>query len=640
MSTVAALLRDQARDRPDAGAVMAPGRPDMTYATLWSQAQDCARILRVAGLGHDARIAVSLPNGPQMATAFASIAACATCVPLNPGSRSGEFLFQLEATRAGAVVVNRGEQGSIRSAARDLGLPVFELSAESHGPAGRFGLLAAEPRASDAPKANAPSVELDWPQATDLALILATSGTTGRPKIVPLSQANLAASARNIAAHLRLTPQDRALNVMPLFHIHGLVGSLLATLASGGSIVCTAGFDADSFFDGIAEFEPTWYSAVPTIHQAIAANGSSYRERAPEHRFRFVRSSSAALSPATLAALESLFEAPVIEAYGMTEASHQMASNPLPPNVRKPGSVGVPAGAEIAILDDAGAELGPGRTGEIAVRGPGVTAGYESDPEANAQAFVRGWFRTGDQGRLDADGYLHVSGRLKEIVNRGGEKVSPREIDEALLEHPDVAQATAFGLAHPTLGEDLVAAVVPKAGRHPREADLREYLFGRLAGFKVPSQVVLVDAIPRGPTGKIQRATLPRELGHALARPFVLPSSDAETAVEAAFREVLGSPPLGIHENFFALGGDSLRATRVIARVNERLSVDLPIAALFRHPTIAELASAVAEARRASDERTAALESEIAALPDEEVARLLEELERRDDGGAASERIR
>ncbi|RPH65681.1 MAG: AMP-dependent synthetase, partial [Burkholderiales bacterium] len=505
--TIAELLRAQHRDRPDAPALLAPDRRPATYADLWDQCRRFAATLRSAGFERRARIAVCVANGPEAAAAALTVAASATCAPLNPAYQAGEFRFYLKDARADALIVLQSERGAIRDVAADLGLAVLELVVDPAAPAGCFELRPAGPAIRRAGSTEAAETG-SWPSLDDVALILHTSGTTARPKIVPLSQANLVASARSIAAHLSLSPDDRCLNVMPLFHIHGLVGALLATLAGGGGIVCTPGFDEGTFFDWVAEFEPSWYTAVPTIHQAIVANGAAYRGRAPRHRFRFARSSSAALPPTTLAALESLLDAPVVEAYGMTEASHQMATNPLPPRERKPGSVGLPAGVEIAILDDAGRELVQGETGEIAIRGPGVTAGYENNPEANAKAFTHGWFRTGDQGRLDADSYLVISGRLKEIVNRGGEKVSPREVDDALLEHPDVAQAIAFAVPHASLGEDLVAAVVPRAGRSPDEAQLRGFLLSRLAGFKVPSQIVFVDAIPKGPTGKVQRTSL------------------------------------------------------------------------------------------------------------------------------------
>ena len=627
MPTIANLLKAQHRDRPAAPALLAPQRPPATYADLWEQARHCATILRALGLDRRARIGVCVPNGPEAAAATLTVAAAATCAPLNPAYRADEFRFYLQDARAEAVIVLQSEQGPIREVAAELGLVVLDLVVDPEAPAGCFELRSAAAALRRAAAFTDPECPGGWPGAADVALILHTSGTTARPKIVPLSQANLIASASSIAAHLALTADDRCLNVMPLFHIHGLVGTLLSTVAAGGSIVCTPGFDEHAFFDWVAEFAPSWYTAVPTIHQAIVANGAAYRERAPTHRFRFARSSSAALPPTTLAALESLLGAPVVEAYGMTEASHQMATNPLPPRARKPGSVGLPAGVEIAILDDAGRELAQGATGEIAIRGPGVTVGYENNPEANAKAFTHGWFRTGDQGRLDADGYLVIAGRLKEIVNRGGEKVSPREVDEALLEHPEVAQAIAFAVPHASLGEDLAAAVVPKRGCTPDEAQLRGFLLSRLAGFKVPSRIVFVDAIPKGPTGKVQRTSLHEKLGPALATTFVAPRTEAERTIEAIFREVLKCGPLGAHANFFAAGGDSLRGSQVIGRLNERLSLELPVTAIFRYPTIAELAQAVDASMRAAADHARLLKSEIDALSDEEVERLLAELE-------------
>ena len=424
-TSISSLLRDCAIRMPDAPAILAPGRMPLSFAGVWEQTQAMARALRSMGISNSTRVAIVLPNGPEMATAFLGTAACAASAPLNPGYQASEFRFYLEDTRAEAVLLRKAEDGAIRNVARDMGLLVVELESGAADAAGHFRI--AGHRTDGAATAT-------FSADDDVALILHTSGTTARPKSVPLTHANLMASAQGIARHLALTPVDRCLNVMPLFHIHGLVGALLATVAGGGSIVCAPGFTEADFFDWVAEFRPSWYTAVPTIHQAIAAGAARYQERATGHRFRFVRSSSAALPPATLRLLEEVLLAPVIEAYGMTEASHQMASNPLPPGQRKPGSVGLAAGADIAVMDDSSHLLEAGRIGEIVIRGPGVTPGYENNPQANAGAFVDGWFRTGDQGHLDERGYLHISGRLKEIVNRGGEKISPREIDDGLLE--------------------------------------------------------------------------------------------------------------------------------------------------------------------------------------------------------------
>ncbi len=508
------------------------------------------------------RVAIVLPNGPEMAVAFLGVASGAVCAPLNPAYRAAELRFYLEDTRAEVLILDGNDSGPARAVANEMGLQVVEFEQ-------MFSPGRAQPSAQARSHAAATGVARSGAQH-DVALILHTSGTTARPKIVPLTHANLAQSAQAIARHLALSPGDRGLNVMPLFHIHGMVGALLASLHAGSSIVCTSGFDADAFFDWVQQFQPSWYTAVPTIHQTIVANGDAYRRKAPAHRFRFIRSSSSALPPSVARELEEMTGAPVIEAYGMTEASHQMTSNPLPPGVRKPGSVGVAAGADIAIMDEGGQRLAPGETGEIVIRGPGVTSGYENNPQANAQAWTDGWFRTGDQGRIDGDDYLFISGRLKEIVNRGGEKVSPREVDEALLEHPDVAQAVAFAVPHRSLGEDLVAAVVLRAGCGAAETDLRLFLLSKLAAFKVPSRVIFVDAIPKGPTGKVQRTTLHEKLGEFLKRPDPVElGSEAERLIAGVWTELLGVDPIGPDDNFFSLGGHSLLATQAIARIEK-----------------------------------------------------------------------
>jgi acyl-CoA synthetase (AMP-forming)/AMP-acid ligase II len=325
---------------------------------------------------------------------------------------------------------------------------------------------------------------------------------------VPLRQRHLARSARNIAASLRLTAADRSLTVMPLFHIHGIMAGLLAPLSAGGSVVCTPGFDAFTFHRLLDELEPTYYTAVPTMHQMVLARAPARRAS----RLRFVRSSSASLPGPVLGGLEQLFGVPVIEAYGMTEAAHQMASNPLPPGVAKPGSVGLAAGIELAILDDADRELAPGERGEVAIRGATVVDGYENNPAANEAAFTGGWFRTGDEGMLDEDGYLFLTGRLKEQINRGGEKISPVEIDAVLLAHPAVAEAVTFAIPHEKLGEEVGAAVVLVEDDAATEADLRAYLRERLAAFKVPKRIVIVAEIPKGATGKLQRIGLAEKL--------------------------------------------------------------------------------------------------------------------------------
>jgi oxalate---CoA ligase len=342
------------------------------------------------------------------------------------------------------------------------------------------------------------------PGEDDVALVLHTSGTTSRPKRVPLKHRNLAASVQHIAATYALTPEDVSLCVMPLFHVHGLVASTLGTLATGGTVVVPAKFNPLSFWRIARDQGATWYSAVPTIHQLLLARVETGAAKpAGAEKLRFIRSCSASLPPQVMQDLEAAFGAPVLEAYGMTEAAHQMASNPLPPRARKAGSVGPGTDVQISIRDTNGDTVAPGVAGEVCIKGPNVITGYENNPEANASAFFGEWFRTGDQGYLDENGYLTLVGRLKEMINRGGEKISPREIDEVLLTHPAVAEAVCFGVSHKTWGEEVAAAVVLRDS--VTESDLLAYCKERLAEFKRPKQIHITETIPRTATGKIQR---------------------------------------------------------------------------------------------------------------------------------------
>ncbi|MEK7884306.1 non-ribosomal peptide synthetase [Methyloversatilis sp. NSM2] len=567
--SVAVLIEALAADAGDRTALMRSDGSSLSRAELARRTRLLAQRLNALAIAPTDRVAVLAPNGIDMALAVLGTMRVAACAPLNPQYGPAELAFYLDDLAARALVVTGDSPALAREIAAQRGLPVIE--------------------AGEALWATGDAPLPPTPASDDIALVLHTSGTTSRPKQVPLSHANLAASMAHIVAALQLVADDCALNAMPLFHIHGLVAGLLAPLAAGGRTMCAPALRLPDFFDWLDACGATWYSAVPTMHQAVLAAADGRRPRRP---LRFVRSSSAALAPATLAALEAHFGCPVIEAYGMTEAAHQMASNPLPPAVRKPGSVGLPAGPEIAVIDAAGAPLATGTRGEIAIRGTNVMRAYHAHPEANRSAFTAGWFRTGDEGYVDADGYLHITGRLKEMINRGGEKITPREIDEALLAHPDVAQAVAFAVPHPTLGEDVAAAVVPRPGSTIGPEALREFLFGRLADFKVPSEVLLLAEIPKGPTGKVQRIGLADRLQALRTPDFVAPRDVVEDILVQCWREVLGGD-IGVHDNFFALGGDSLKATRVVARIVSVLPVELPTALLFRHPTVAALADAV-----------------------------------------------
>ena len=476
----------------------------MSYGALKTLTTQVRTTLRGAGIGASDRVAIVLPNGPEMAAAFVTVAQSATTAPLNPAYKEDEFAFYLEDLKARAIIIEAGYTGPARAAAERFNMTVIELTPSE--PAGNFTLSTnVTGTASDS-----------LPAADDVALILHTSGTTSRPKIVPLLQSNVAASAENIRASLSLTPDDCCLNVMPLFHIHGLVAAVSASLAAGASISCAPGFDALKFYGWLQEVDPSWYTAVPTMHQAILARAPRNAEIIQNARLRFLRSSSSSLPGPVMTQLAETFGAPVVEAYGMTEAAHQMCCNPIELGRQKPGAVGLPAGPEVRIAHEVENRLIDG-VGEISISGPNVTPGYEANPEANEKNFFEAdgkrWFRTGDQGQFDADGYLSLTGRLKEIINRGGEKISPLEVDGVLSDHPAIGQCVTFAVPHAKLGEEVGAAVVLKEGQEATERDIRDFASERLAAFKVPRKILILDEIPKGATGKLQRIGLAEKLG-------------------------------------------------------------------------------------------------------------------------------
>ena len=499
---IAGLLSLGAEDAP---AIGAPERPWLTHGGLRALCARTLASLNAMGIGRNDRVAMVVPNGPEMAAAFVAVAHGATTAPLNAAYKADEFDFYLSDLNAKALVIQQGMDSPARAVAAAKNIPIVELVPQD-GPAGGFTLQAPAGMAGT-PAHPGPA------QPGDVALVLHTSGTTSRPKIVPLSQTNVTASAQHIAATLQLVPGDVCLNIMPLFHIHGLIAAVLSSLSAGAAVSCTPGFNAFRYFTWFREVNPTWTTAVPTMHQTILTLAERNKETIANGRLRFLRSSSASLPPQVMTALEECFGVPVLEAYGMTEASHQMASNPLPPAPHYPGSVGIAAGPEIAIMDADGTMLPPGEAGEVVIRGRNVTAGYENNPAANATAFTNGWFRTGDEGILDEAGYLRLTGRLKEMINRGGEKVSPIEVDTILMDHPAVAQVVTFALPHPALGEEVAAAVVLREGAECTEHALRDFANARLAGFKVPRKFVFVAEIPKGATGKLQRIGLAEKLG-------------------------------------------------------------------------------------------------------------------------------
>jgi acyl-CoA synthetase (AMP-forming)/AMP-acid ligase II/aryl carrier-like protein len=592
------LMAHQARYAPDALAILAPGRLPLTYGRLYRHMDDIVSTLHTMDVGRQDRVALVLPNGPEMAVAFLAVAAGATCVPLNPAYSAEEFDRYLAALNAQVLMFQAGMDSPGRAVAQARGLRLIELSPRLEAEAGLFTL------ASEGQMHATPS-EVARPD--DAAVILQSSGTTSQPKIVPLTHATICTWARDVCNALDLVPGDRCLNMMPLFHGHGLLITTLASLMAGASLVCTPGFCASQFIPWLAEFRPTWYSASPTLHQAILTCAAPHRDLIARYPLRFIRSSSAALPPQVHVELESLFQAPLIEGYGMTEAHVQASCNPLPPRQRKIGSVGIAAGLQVAIMDEMGGRLPANCTGEVVVRGARGRQDNATHPTINLEAATPDWYRTGDLGYLDAEAYLFITGRLKDMINRGGEKILPQEVDAVLQDHPAVAQAVTFAVPHARLGEDVAAAVVLHPNTRATAADIRQFAVAHLAAFKVPSQIYTVAELPQSPTGKVQR--------HRLAAQFAFLASDQAPAEQQAslvpprtpyeellaglWAQVLDLQRVGITDDFFSLGGDSISAMQLVSRVRERLHVDLSWRRFFETPTVEGMARSIAAVRQA-----------------------------------------
>ena len=583
LADIGGFLGFHARTMPQAPALLAPGRPPLTYGALDTSIAHLVRTLRGLGITPADRIAVALPRGADSAVALIAVASACACVPVNPDFTADELQRYFSEIKLTALVTRADMNSSSRDVARALDIAVIdfvpgpetdlggcEFAGPTIGPACADGTAGAE----------------------DDAFILLTSGTAARPKMVPLTHRNVCLSAQNAGRVLSLAPRDRLLNVLPLFHAHGLISGLLTALAAGSSVIVTGGFDAPSFFGWMRDLQPTWYTAVPTIHRALLTAAEASPERVRSSSLRLIRSASSSLAPAILNGLEATFGVPVLETYGMTEAASQISANPF--ELRKIGSVGRAAGPEIAIMDEAGHRLAPGQHGEIMLRGPNMSRGYYNDEAATQAAFRNGWFRTGDLGYLDPDGYLFIVGRIKDVINRGGQKISPLEVEEVLLGHPSVLEAGVFATPHAKLGENVAAVVVLRDNAETTSDQLRQFARKRLAAYKVPSLIHSVAALPKGASGKVKRNALaelipaPDEDGE-----MQLPRNELEARLAEIWANLLELPQVGIDQDVFALGADSLAVTQMRSRLRERFNVDFSFEDIFDCATVGALAARI-----------------------------------------------
>lgn len=569
-----------ARNRGEVDALLAPHRSPLRFADLPARLLQVRNSLADYGIGAEDRVVSVLPRGPETAVCYLGVAACATYIPLNPDYTENEFGAYLTELAPKAVILPDGVNSSARRVAQSLGIPEIDLAIDVAKPAGSFSL--AMHKSAGSP------IKPAWASQEHVALVVLTSGTTSLAKFVPSRQRHLLAYAHNAGKHYGLSSSDRCLHVMPMFHGHGLKSSLLIPLVNGSGVICPADFDIPSFFERVATFRPTWYSAAASIHRAIAEKVDGHLDIARQSSLRFIRSGSSRLDPKVMKALEEAFNVPVLERYGGSETG-TLTSNPLPPGIRKPGSVGKPMFNEVKIIDEDGNFLPPNTGGEIVARGPSVFDGYLDNPDENTKSFVNGWFRTGDLGQFDDDGYLTLIGRKKDMINRGGEKIGTSEVEAAISSHPAVAEACVFSIPHSTLGEEVAAAVVASAGHTVTEAQIRTHGRSLLTGFKVPRLVFVLASLPKSATNKIQRGEVSRHCQELLRTRKDTENtsphhwSNIEREIAELWADVLKVPSNEISpsDDFFLVGGDSLKAFELFLLIESQYRIRLGLRHAF-----------------------------------------------------------
>lgn len=601
-ATLGHVIKAQAARMGGQPAVLAPGRRALTFARLWEHMDAMRLRLGQLGVGRGDVVANVLPTGPDAAIASLCVSSCATAAPLNPDLTPAEYASLFDELAPKIVLAPPGQGQPAREAARAANIPVIDVLAEPE--AGLFSLRGQSPQAHSAHDASPVG-------PGDTAYIISTSGSTARPKLVPLSHSVLCSTAAGSSQRLALTPADRCLSFSPQFHLLGFSTGLFIPLSAGGSTAYTNGFQADQFFRWLDEFRPTWLVAVPAILREILEKAPRYEEVIKRSSIRFLRAGGAPLPRPVVEQIEALFRAPLLQVYGLSE-SPNIAMDGVGAERRR-GSCGQPSCAEVLIVDAAGVPVPRGETGEVVVRGPVVIDGYFRNPELTRTVFRNGWFHTGDLGYLDADNFLFLTGRASEFINRGGEKVSPLEVDQALMLHPSIADAVTFSVPHDKLGEDIAAAVVLRAGATLTAAELQKFVAARLAMHKLPRQIFFLDKLPVGPTGKVQRSKMCQHVS-ARGNPSQpaddngQPRNAGEQRVAELFAQVLHRDRVGIHDNFFDLGGDSLAAVECALLLEEEFGrMDLSGSVFLWAPTPALMSAAMADSQR--------LESESGVLP-------------------------
>jgi acyl-coenzyme A synthetase/AMP-(fatty) acid ligase/acyl carrier protein len=582
LSTVSHLLAETMRSRPHAVAILAPNRAGLTYGELGHQLETTQRALAEAGYGRGSRIAIALPESPELAVALLAVCSATTCAPLNAMLNENALLHLLLAMGIDALIALDDADSAPAHAARKAGVALLKLQFSPQDPAGVFVLSAEQPLAP---------VAVQFPGVNDIAIVAHTSGTTSAPKIAPYEQWRLAEAARNRIELDQTTATDRCLLLGPLYSLGAVRRGLLPPLLAGGSVVCPIARDGKALVDVLEADAPTYYVAAPATQIALLEEFTRRIPR-PKHSLRFIASTSAELVSPLRRRLEETFGVPVIETYGMTETGN-IAQTQFPPVQTPAGSVGRPTFSEVAVTDESGRFLPAGETGEVVVRGAEVFGGYEYNNDANRAAFRGGWFRTGDAGRIDRNGFVFLDGRTKDIINRGGMKIAPGQVEAALARNPHVHESAAFGIPHPTLGEDVAAAVVLRESERVSPDELRRFARTHLAPFMVPSRIIFVRELPRGSLGKVRRSELLKTAQRVEAAEFEPPRNRDETEVARIFADVLGVPGVSRADNFFHLGGDSLRGMRVLASVEEVFGVTTTLDLLFDHPEVGGFAAAI-----------------------------------------------